>query len=65
MTLLHQVTISSNPLSSRGDAPRIGSGSFVGAGAKIIGDVSLPPRTIVPVNGVITSSSLSAVQMKK
>ena len=65
VTLLHQVTIGSNPLSSRGDAPSIGGYCFVGAGAKIIGNVTLPPHTIVPVNGVITPSSYSVLQEKK
>ena len=44
---------------------RIGGYCFVGAGAKIIGNVTLPPHTIVPVNGVITPSSYSVLQEKK
>ncbi|WP_220757691.1 hypothetical protein [Shewanella colwelliana] len=54
VTVLHQVTIGSNPLSKNTDAPIIGSYSFVGAGAKVIGKVKLPPGSVISVNEVVT-----------
>lgn len=55
VTLLHQVTVGSNPLSSSNTAPVVGSYSFIGAGAKIIGNVQLKPQSIVGVNQVRTA----------
>jgi serine acetyltransferase len=58
VTILHQVTIGSNPLSCKNSAPIIESGAFVGAGAKIIGDVRVPCRSVVSVNQVVTKTSM-------
>lgn len=57
VTMLHQVTIGSNPLSSSNNAPTIGCYSFIGAGAKIIGEVYISSNSVISVNQVVTKKS--------
>lgn len=54
--IFHQVTIGSNTLiTSRGlGAPRIGSRCYLGAGAKIIGGVTIGDDVVVGANAVVT-----------
>lgn len=47
----HQVTIGSESL--RGEAPRLGSGIFIGAGAKIVGDVTIGDNARIGANSVV------------
>lgn len=56
-TVFQQVTIGSNTLpDSRGaGAPRIGKNVFVGAGAKIIGNVTVGDNVRIGANCVVTS----------
>lgn len=58
--VFQQVTIGTRH--SACGAPRIGIGSEIGAGAKILGPVDLAPGTIVGANAVVTRSCRSAGQ---
>lgn len=53
-TILHCVTVGSNPLSSKPSAPKVGSYSFIGAGAKLIGGVTIERRSAIAVNEVVS-----------
>jgi len=55
-TIYHQVTIGSNTLpDSRGQgAPTIGSNVYIGAGAKIIGNVTVGDNARIGANAVVT-----------
>ena len=48
----HQVTIGSE--SRWGEAPRLGSGIFIGAGAKIVGDVTIGDNARIGANSVVS-----------
>jgi serine O-acetyltransferase len=56
-TIFQQVTIGSNehkdnPMS----APQIGNGVYIGAGAKILGDISIGDNVRIGANAVVTKS---------
>ena len=55
-TLLHQVTIGAPSLRGRSDMPRLGDNVFVGAGARIIGDIEIGDGAKIAVNSVVTES---------
>jgi len=52
--LLHQVTIGAPSLGGRARMPRLGDEVFVGAGARIIGDISVGDGAKIGVNSVVT-----------
>jgi serine O-acetyltransferase len=54
-TIFHHVTIGSNSYIASGsfDAPELGDQCYIGAGAKIIGDVKLGDNCIVGANAVV------------
>lgn len=51
--ILHQVTIG---VDETGRAPRIGNNVFIGAGAKIIGDVKVGDNVKIGANAVVTKN---------
>lgn len=53
VTIMHGVTIGSN-VTGNNKAPIIGDNSFIGAGAKIIGNCTLGENVIVGANSVVT-----------
>ncbi|MBE1298291.1 MAG: hypothetical protein GJ680_00060 [Alteromonadaceae bacterium] len=63
VTILHQVTIGSNPLSSSNMAPVIGSYCFIGAGAKVVGNVNVGSQSVIGVNQVVTAKSTFQLKM--
>jgi len=52
VVVMHQVTIGARDLSNR--APVIGDDVYIGAGAKILGDIRLGHRCMVGANAVVT-----------
>ena len=56
--IFHQVTIGSNTLSEtkKNGAPKIGNNVFIGAGAKIIGDVTIGNNVRIGANCVIVEN---------
>lgn len=54
VTLMQQVTIGSSRGGGRNGYPRIGDRVFVGAGAKIIGEVTIGNDVIIGANAVVT-----------
>lgn len=52
-TIYHQVTIGIDELKSS-KAPVIGNNCFIGAGAKIIGDICIGDNVIIGTNAIIT-----------
>ena len=54
VTIMHQVTIGSDPFdTSDQGSPIIGNGCKIGAGAKIIGSVQIPQNSIIGANKVV------------
>ena len=53
-TIFHQVTIGVNEMNSVEDAPQIGDNVYIGAGAKIIGDIVIGNDCVVGANAVVT-----------
>ena len=54
-TILHQVTIGSTFKKQEENAPIIGNNVFIGAGAKIIGNVKVGDNAKIGVNAVVIS----------
>ena len=54
-TIMHQVTIGVDGFKSD-LAPKIGDNVFIGAGAKIIGNVSIGNNVVVGANSVVSKS---------
>ena len=54
-TIMHQVTVGIDEVKS-GKAPRIGNDVFIGAGAKIIGDITIGNNVIIGAGAIITKS---------
>ena len=54
--IFHQVTIgSNNPADSRGNgAPKIGNNTYIGCGAKIIGNVNIGNNSRIGANCIVT-----------
>lgn len=52
-TIYHQVTIGENELSDKKGSPKIGNDVFIGAGAKIIGDLEIGNNCRVGANAVV------------
>lgn len=57
VTILHHVTIGSNPLSRSKAAPKVGAFSFIGAGAKVVGNVNIEPYSLIKINQVVTRNT--------
>ena len=59
-TILHQVTIGTRMTAAKSDrkedaiAPIIGNNVFIGAGAKIIGDIHIGDNVLIGANAVVT-----------
>lgn len=53
-TILQQVTIGVKSLQDKG-VPQIGDGVFIGAGAKVIGNISVGNNAIIGANAVVIS----------
>jgi serine O-acetyltransferase len=53
-TLLHGVTIGAPGRGRQREMPALGDDVFVGAGAKIIGDIRIGDRVFIGVNAVVT-----------
>jgi len=51
--LLHGVTIGSPHPGRVGDMPRIGNNVFIGAGAKVIGDIAVGDDVFIGVNAIV------------
>ena len=56
MTVMQQVTIGSSRGGARNGYPKIGNRVFVGAGAKIIGDVTIGDDVVIGANAVVTKN---------
>ncbi len=54
VTLLQQVTIGGPTIEKVRNMPRIGNGVFIGAGARIIGDIEIGDGCFVGVNAIVT-----------
>lgn len=54
VTLLHQVTLGAAGDHSIEQMPRVGDRVFIGAGAKVIGDIEIGDDAMIGVNAVIT-----------
>jgi serine O-acetyltransferase len=52
-TLLHQVTLGSSNPGNREAMPRVGDDVFIGAGAKIIGDIEIGDGSFIGANAVV------------
>ena len=52
--LLHQVTIGAPSIGRLDNMPRIGDDAFIGAGAKVIGDIEIGDRVFIGANAVVT-----------
>mgnify|MGYP002641808322 CR=1 FL=1 len=52
---MHQVTIGIDEIKG-GKAPQIGNNVFIGAGAKIIGDITIGNNVIIGAGAIITKS---------
>ncbi|WP_283676433.1 serine O-acetyltransferase [Clostridium perfringens] len=56
-TIFHQVTIGANENGKDNDkAPKIGKNVYIGAGAKIIGDICIGNNVKIGANAVVTRS---------
>ena len=53
VTIMHQVTIGEN-VTGKDGSPTIGNNVFIGAGAKIIGDVHIGDNVKIGANAVVT-----------
>lgn len=53
--IMQQVTIGVDEIKG-GKAPRIGNDVFIGAGAKIIGDITIGDNVIIGAGAIITKS---------
>lgn len=51
-TIFQQVTIGVKSLKSKG-APKIGDGVFIGAGAKVIGNITIGNDAVIGANAVV------------
>jgi serine O-acetyltransferase len=58
VTLLHQVTIGAK---SFGKPPKLGNNVYVGAGAKIIGEITIGNNVKIGANAVVTKDLPSNV----
>jgi len=54
VTIMHQVTLGEKSLSLEGGFPTIGDEVFIGAGAKVLGNVSIGHGAVVGANAVVT-----------
>jgi serine acetyltransferase len=54
VTIMHQVTLGEKSLFGSSGFPTIGDDVFIGAGAKILGDVSIGAGVVVGANAVVT-----------
>lgn len=54
-TIFHEVTIGADVIKS-GGAPTIGNHVFIGAGAKVIGDISIGDNVIIGAGAVVTKN---------
>lgn len=52
-TIYHQVTVGVNGIRGKG-APCIGNHVFIGAGAKIIGNIKIGENCVIGANAVVT-----------
>ena len=55
-TILHEVTIGVNDKKNFRKAPIIGNNVFIGAGAKIIGDITIGDNVSIGANAVVTKN---------
>ncbi len=62
--LLHQVTIGSPSHGRVEEMPQIGDNVFIGAGAKIIGDIQVGDNVVIGVNCVVTEDIPSSSQVR-
>jgi len=53
-TVMQQVTIGGKSLTESEGAPRLGRGCYVGAGAKILGPVTIGDNVTIGANAVVT-----------
>lgn len=53
-TIFHHVTIGANVSKEEGGAPKIGEDVFIGAGAKLIGNITVGDRVRIGANAVVT-----------
>jgi len=60
-TVLQQTTIGSNNGGNRSGCCKIGDNVFMGAGAKIIGNVNIESNVVIGANAVITKNIISGV----
>ena len=54
-TIMHQVTIGVDDIKGSG-APTIGNNVFIGAGAKIIGDITIGNNVVIGAGAIVTHS---------
>lgn len=54
-TIMHQVTIGVDDIKG-GGAPTIGSNVFIGAGAKIIGDITIGNNVVIGAGAIVTKN---------
>jgi serine O-acetyltransferase len=54
VTIMHQVTLGERSPAGKGGIPTIGDDVFIGAGAKILGDVSVGHGAVIGANAVVT-----------
>ncbi|MBV8757225.1 MAG: serine acetyltransferase [Deltaproteobacteria bacterium] len=54
VVILHQVTIGERTLDSTAAAPRIGDNVYIGAGAKVLGDITVGDGARIGANAVVT-----------
>lgn len=55
-TIYHQVTIGVNEKVSLNKAPVIGNNCYIGAGAKIIGNISIGNNCVIGANAIVTKN---------
>lgn len=56
VTIMHQVTLGAIHVNGNNVPPQIGDGVFIGAGAKVIGDITIGNKAKIGTNAVVLKS---------
>lgn len=62
--IYHQVTIGATRIDFLGDSrPVIGDNVFIGSGAKVLGDISVPDNSLITANQVVTYKNVDSLKI--